>query len=393
MSDATGAAHSSLRCFVALLAVSLLVVTLVGLAVGGAVAADSDVADDSGADTPEGVAANTTILIELQSDGDARWTVTEHVEFDAQWERDEFESLAEEFQAEDADGATLGLDAFVTASELVDAETDREMEIAGVERDATADDDGGELVLSFDWENFARVDGDSLLLDDVYETEQGLWFDRLTEHQTLVIDSPDGYGFRGASVGVQDGQLVWEGPQTFTNQTLQATLVGNGGADNGENGNGDDQGPVEPPNGSDASLGWLAAVIALGGVAAVVVIAAFALGRGTLGAVLASEDDEEDDAGAELAAESDGEQADSADEDEAAELELLSDEERVERLLEQRGGRMKQAQIVKETDWSNAKVSQLLSSMENEGRIHKLRIGRENLISFPEENVTEIDDE
>ncbi|MEF8937751.1 MAG: hypothetical protein V5A32_07330, partial [Halovenus sp.] len=69
--------------------------------------------------------------------------------------------------------------------------------------------------------------------------------------------------------------------------------------------------------------------------------------------------------------------------------ELLSDEERVERLLSKNGGRMKQANIVKETDWSNAKVSQLLSSMEEEDRIDKLRIGRENLISFPDEDITE----
>jgi hypothetical protein len=73
--------------------------------------------------------------------------------------------------------------------------------------------------------------------------------------------------------------------------------------------------------------------------------------------------------------------------------ELLSDEERVEHLLERNGGRMKQATIVKETGWSNAKVSQLLSSMADEDRVDKLRIGRENLISFPDENVADFNDE
>jgi uncharacterized membrane protein len=53
---------------------------------------------------------------------------------------------------------------------------------------------------------------------------------------------------------------------------------------------------------------------------------------------------------------------------------------------------MKQANIVKETGWSNAKVSQLLSAMEGKGRIDKLRIGRENLISFPEEDVTDLEE-
>lgn len=65
--------------------------------------------------------------------------------------------------------------------------------------------------------------------------------------------------------------------------------------------------------------------------------------------------------------------------------ELLSDEERVERLLAENNGRMKQAKIVEETRWSNAKVSQLLSQMAEDGRIEKLRIGRENLISLPKD--------
>jgi hypothetical protein len=75
-----------------------------------------------------------------------------------------------------------------------------------------------------------------------------------------------------------------------------------------------------------------------------------------------------------------------------ADTELLSDEERVEHLLERNGGRMKQANIVDETGWSNAKVSQLLSAMDEADRIDKLRIGRENLISLPDEDVTEFEE-
>ncbi|ADJ14927.1 helix-turn-helix transcriptional regulator [Halalkalicoccus jeotgali] len=61
----------------------------------------------------------------------------------------------------------------------------------------------------------------------------------------------------------------------------------------------------------------------------------------------------------------------------------LTDEERIHRLLESNQGRMRQRRIVEETDWSKSKVSTLLSSMESEGTITKLRIGRENLISHP----------
>jgi uncharacterized membrane protein len=46
---------------------------------------------------------------------------------------------------------------------------------------------------------------------------------------------------------------------------------------------------------------------------------------------------------------------------------------------------MKQVDIVEATDWSNAKVSQLLTEMAEDGQVDKLRIGRENLISLPGE--------
>jgi len=46
---------------------------------------------------------------------------------------------------------------------------------------------------------------------------------------------------------------------------------------------------------------------------------------------------------------------------------------------------MRQADIVAKTGWSDAKVSQLLSAMAELGRVEKLRLGRENLISIPDD--------
>lgn len=67
----------------------------------------------------------------------------------------------------------------------------------------------------------------------------------------------------------------------------------------------------------------------------------------------------------------------------ATEPSVLTDEERVVDLLESSGGRMRQSRIVERTDWSKSKVSMLLSEMEEEGAVHKLRVGRENVISLP----------
>jgi uncharacterized membrane protein len=62
---------------------------------------------------------------------------------------------------------------------------------------------------------------------------------------------------------------------------------------------------------------------------------------------------------------------------------LLSDTDRVQQLLEDNGGRMRQSAIVEETEWSKSKVSMLLSDMADEEEITKLRVGRENIISLP----------
>jgi hypothetical protein len=82
---------------------------------------------------------------------------------------------------------------------------------------------------------------------------------------------------------------------------------------------------------------------------------------------------------------------------EETQQELLSDEDRVLQLLEEHGGRMKQVHIVEQTDWSKSKVSMLLSDMEEDGAISKLRVGRENIISLageePEAAGSPFDDE
>jgi hypothetical protein len=60
----------------------------------------------------------------------------------------------------------------------------------------------------------------------------------------------------------------------------------------------------------------------------------------------------------------------------------LTKEEEVCRLLGEHDGRMKQSQIVEQTEWSQATVSRLVSKLEREGTITKLRTGRENIVEL-----------
>jgi uncharacterized membrane protein len=59
---------------------------------------------------------------------------------------------------------------------------------------------------------------------------------------------------------------------------------------------------------------------------------------------------------------------------------VLSDRETLVTLIEQNGGRMRQVQIVGRVRWSKAKVSRLLRELEGEGRVRRIRFGRENLV-------------
>lgn len=65
--------------------------------------------------------------------------------------------------------------------------------------------------------------------------------------------------------------------------------------------------------------------------------------------------------------------------------ELLSNEERVLRLVEERGGRIKQQEVVSELEWTEAKTSQVVSGLREDEEIEVFRIGRENVLALPDD--------
>ncbi|MCU4717844.1 DUF7345 domain-containing protein [Halapricum hydrolyticum] len=363
----------------------------------------------------------TTYRIDVQSDGDARWTINRTFRFENDSHREGFEAVAERFIEGEYSGQTVA--AFEGASELVAETTGRQMDISDVSRDTRTGTDGGALLLSFTWTNFSHEESGRIHVDDAFQTEPR-WFPGLSEQETLIITRPPSYQFYSASTNVQNRQLRWEGPHTFGPNRPYAVFDPISTAPP----------TTEPGNATtplaertDGLVGLLVGVIALLSILVVLGYAArvgklpgqqptagssssasAAAGTSRTDATAPTDESEIGDRasavegereatseGSEETAESGreamvaGEQAategEETDEQDEIDEELLSDEERVERLLTENGGRMKQARIVEETGWSSAKVSQLLSSMAEEGLVEKLRIGRENLISFPDE--------
>ncbi|GAB3683774.1 hypothetical protein GCM10028857_11880 [Salinarchaeum chitinilyticum] len=355
-----------------------------------------------------------TIEIAVQSDGDARFVLSKEFPTETANQSAAFEQLAAEY--ENGDHGRLGYGAYQSIVDEVAQETGRDMDLIENGPETSRGEGVGTLEYRFTWTNFANVNEGNLTVGDAFQTGQGHWLGGLSSNQQLRIQAPEGYSVTESPSGPQidDDALVWEGPVTFGEDDLRATF--------------------EESSGS-SSFG---STFLLGLVGGLVVLTLLIVGWQA--ANDSSDDDSTGDFGDRVreyvatlpavgdestrggqsngGSESDGTTADAVDgttavadaqpspaadsggtatqgapetesQTESVDPELLSDEERVLQLLDENGGRMKQANIVTETGWSNAKVSQLLSRMDEDEQIDKLRIGRENLITLPDVDVTD----
>lgn len=329
----------------------------------------------------------TRIRIELSPDRNARWVVSIRYELTDANETAAFETAGQRF----LDGE-VGPDAalFEGFAREASRNVERTMQIENSNREVevhenpsefdVAGDEAvavGELRLTFVWTEFLAEDGENLVLGDALTTpDDGTWLLSLEEGQTLEVTTPEGYtvtGTPGATVPLRNNAVIIEGPRTFGEDERVAVVYAPAGT-------------VGPPWEMLTAAIVVAALLIAGSIVGYRQMDGGGTpangrngenggGNGDEGTVPESSAPPETTADTESGAESEPEE----------DLSLLSDEERVERLLVDSGGRMRQADIVAETGWSDAKVSQLLSAMADEGRVEKLRLGRENLISLPDD--------
>ncbi|WP_132058204.1 helix-turn-helix transcriptional regulator [Halorussus amylolyticus] len=327
----------------------------------------------------------TTIHISLQQTGDARWDVTARFPLQSDNETAAFRQLASEYENGETDTG-FSPETFERVAERTTA--DRDMEIRGANRSGQLLENGtlGTLTLTFTWTNFSSTDGDQLHLGDAFETESGTWLPELSDGQTLILEGPSNYFITRAPAGHNDNQIRYEGPREFDPDDFRVTFTLANPEPNTTPG---DVNGGEFPNISGVPGLVVLLLVVAGGAGA------YAWRRRDDRDVTEVPDAAVDTPPARPSAETDAsadppdDDADGADDE--TDVELLSDEERVLRLLRSNDGRMKQADIVNETNWSNAKVSQLLSKMDDSDDVNKLRIGRENLITLPDEDVTDME--
>jgi hypothetical protein len=389
----------------------------------------------------------TTVAISLHTGRSASWRIETRFALDSANETRAFRSLAERYEAGEADAgpdATL----FRALQQRASESTGRAMALRNVTYHGTVDEEAnsGTLALTFRWTNFLRQgENETLVLDDVFmlptaETdERRTWLSIFDDDQQIL--PPEGYTDTGTSIAVQkrESAIILVQPSDFEgeDEALEVTyspagtvgglpiglLTGGGlvavaailtgawwirrrdgdesaggpapagpdgpsgptpstgdapGTNEGRGSSGSTGSSGSPPGGGSGATGPMGddagAGAGTGPVGAADTDGSTTVARGP--ETVGDAGDAEADAGSEA----------------EVDLSLLSDEERVEHLLSQNGGRMKQATIVDETGWSDAKVSQLLSAMADEGRVDKLRLGRENLISLPEGDGSDDDD-
>jgi hypothetical protein len=342
---------------------------------------------------------STEFRIRVYENTSARWTFVYKVNLNNESEREDFRAYADRFNSQETELYTNFRERARSVTAQGTNATGRTMNAAGFSKGAritTLTDNQGVVRMSFRWSNFATREDGMVEMGDVFA---GGFY--IGPDQRLVVQHGPNLQFQSAapqplldedSLAASD-TLTWLGERSFVDERPQVRLVPPSSPTPTEE-------PGEPTDSTtttagNGSAGFLP-ILGLGVVLLLGLGAALAYGAGAL----PGRDGDDGDAAAADASGSGGsdggaaaEAGDTAGaaggagavtgtpEPAVSDEELLEDDERVMQLLEENGGRMKQVNIVEETGWSKSKVSMLLSDMEEEDRISKLRVGRENIIS------------
>jgi len=319
------------------------------------------------------------LIVSIEENGSATWTVQYWTRLDDENTTAAFESLQRDIESDPSnfsDQFASRMRSTVRASENA---TDREMSATGfdVRAETRTPPDYGVVVYTFRWDGFAAVDGDTIHVGDAIE---GLFLDDRTR---LVIEWPDTYATADVSPPPderRDDAAVWRGAETsFVSgepsvvlrpaSTVTTTSGGGGDGGTGDDGTGDDgtgDGGATTPSSDGGSMLPLVGVGLLFAVGAVAWRYRDRFGK--------TEDDVDDTSEP---------TANGGDDDVA---DLLSNEERVLQFVREQGGRVKQQEIVEAFDWTEARTSQIVRDLRDDGSLEGFRLGRENVLKLPDDD-------
>lgn len=352
--------------FAALLAVSLLVPAVGAAAHGPYSEGPAQAAPQQESPFAQSaIDADVVVMdVSLREDGTAEWTVSFRTRLEDENATAAFESIRADVEANASAYTEQFGDRMRRTANAAENATGREMRVENVTVTAAESQPLGEygvLTYRFRWTDFAVAEGDRIEAGDAVS---GLFLDGQTR---LIVRWPEGYDERSVAPEPSEryeDRVVWQGPVDFAADEPRVT-VGR-------------PGPLSALSTPVAVVGALLAAAVVAGVL-------FAR-RGAVEfdrvPVPGSAADADGDGGEG----SDGESDDAGDEADEPPEELLSNEERVLRLLEDNGGRIKQQEVAERLDWTDAKTSQVVGKLRDADEVETFRIGRENVLALPEES-------
>ena len=298
----------------------------------------------------------TVLEINLEDDGTAYWRIEHRYRLADEDQEQAFASLQQDIE----ENESAFLDQFTQRMEstVVSAAETTGRDMAVQNASVTAEtrslpQDYGVVTYRFEWTEFAERDGDRLVAGDALT---GLFLDAETR---LLVTWADPYALERASPDPTDRRetaVTWRVPVEFGPDEPRVVLA------TGATGSTVTQFIF----GSYLGYGLLVLLTVAGG-------GAVALGLRWLRSESQQRDPTTETPGTEE--ESTAVEAATADG-------LLSNEEQVVRLLEENGGRIKQQDVVQTLGWTDAKTSQVVNELREQGRVESFRLGRENVLKL-----------
>lgn len=285
--------------------------------------------------------AQSIITIEVQENGNALWSIEKRLPLTSQAAIDDWKEFIQKGQ--DTEQYRLDISDFRERIEwfLRSAEehSNRSMKVVNFnisyDTTKTLSGDFGIIRYSFEWKKFSRVESDKIFIGDIFS--EGML---LSSDNVLIVKIPDGYEVVHASPAFdkRDGnRFIWDG-------TLYRSF--------GEG----EPALVLSRTATGAGI-WL-----MVGVLAVLTGSSILFLRGKWSITPKTEGKADIIPPPPLT------------------VEDLQYEELIERILIKSGGQAYQSDIVKEIGYSKSKISQVLAKMKEDGRILKIKKGKENLI-------------
>lgn len=340
---------------------------------GNETATDGNVSTDEESTTNESQRIGPTpkgydelvVTVEIRENGSATWSLEYRYRLDGdenaseRWEdaREEIESdpdgYLEIFEANWSDRVDEAAE--VTGREM--AASDFRLEID----EESTPQETGYIRFSFQWEEFARVELNRIEVGDAFGSFA------LDDRMQLIVTWPEAYEDRAIEPEPDDRRdraAIWNGGETdfLEGEPMIQLMERTAGSTESES----EPAPLVP-------VWWLIGLLLL------VMVLAGALGWWIFRPGTQPGHPREASASPSPVA---GPQRPPE--------ELLSNEERVLQLLAQQGGRMKQQEIVSRLEWTEAKTSQVVGRLREDGSIDAFRIGRENVLTLTEAGETAV---